>query len=512
MLRILFNKGLYIFSCGWCQSSKRCEVKDKCGRDASSWLKRDQTCPNPQITTFHPMSGPWEGGTNITINGINLGKNYVDIYGGVTVAGIPCQPYKELYKRTEQIVCKVDGPGMNKEKSGPILVKISDFRGESSTHYKFVDPKITGILPKRGPQSGGTRVEIKGEHMNAGSHTMATIGNSPCKIMEKYNDKVVCITGPCKGQDNRPCNGNNVKVEVKMLFDKGHRSLRRGKYRYVDDPKIDYVHTGINGGVNKAAKSILSGGINITVVGANFKDIQQPKMYVEYEKERYYSRESCEVIDDKRMFCLSPKIKHPVKWSNLDNPHPKKLNYGFIMDNVKRVQNLEQVLQGSQSAVLLYPDPEFEPFDGNGIKLYKTDYLVINGKNLNRAASEADMKVKIGTEICNVTSLSANQLTCKPPAEQPPISEINGEKNYDGMPDVIVMIGESSKLYKIGKLSYKLGEGKLPQPVLIGVIAGACFLLVMVFIFLILYRKKSSESTRVLKGKNSNICFCHHII
>ena len=81
--------------------------------------------------------------------------------------------------------------------------------------------------------------------------------------MQKFNDKVVCITGPCKGEDNRPCNGNNVKVEVKMLFDKGHRSLRRGKYRYVDDPKIDYVHTGINGGVNKAAKSILSGGINI---------------------------------------------------------------------------------------------------------------------------------------------------------------------------------------------------------------------------------------------------------
>ena len=72
------NKPFFVHSCGWCQSSKRCEVKEKCGRDASSWLKRDQTCPNPQITHFHPMSGPWEGGTNITINGINLGKKYVD--------------------------------------------------------------------------------------------------------------------------------------------------------------------------------------------------------------------------------------------------------------------------------------------------------------------------------------------------------------------------------------------------------------------------------------------------
>ena len=490
------------YSCGWCQSSKRCEVKDKCGRDASSWLKRDQTCPNPQITDFYPMSGPWEGGTNITINGINLGKNYVDIYGGVTVAGIPCQPYKELYKRTEQIVCKVDGPGMNKEKSGPILVKISDFRGESQTHYKFVDPKITGISPKRGPQSGGTQVQIIGRHMNAGSQTTATIGNTPCKIIQKYPDKVICITGPCRGQDNRPCTANNVKAEVKMLFDKGHRSLRRGKYKYVEDPKIDYVHSGLNGGVNRAAKSIFSGGINITVVGANFNYIQRPKMYVEYEKKRYLSQEPCHVVDSKKMFCLSPKITVPVTWQNLDNPHPKKLNYGFIMDDVKRVQNLQEVLQGSQSAVLLYPDPEFTAFDGDGIKSYKTDYLVINGKNLNRAASDADMIVMIGTEICNVTSLSANQLTCKPPAEQPPVSEINGVKNYDEMPDVVVMIGETGKMYRIGKLSYKLGDGKLPQPVLIGVIAGACFLLIMVVIFLILYRKKSSESTRVLKGKH----------
>ena len=287
-----------------------------------------------------------------------------------------------------------------------------------------------------------------------------------------------------------------------MLFDKGHRSLRRGKYKYVEDPKIDYVHSGLNGGVNRAAKSIFSGGINITVVGANFNYIQRPKMYVEYEKKRYLSQEPCHVVDSKKMFCLSPKITVPVTWQNLDNPHPKKLNYGFIMDDVKRVQNLQEVLQGSQSAVLLYPDPEFTPFDGNGIKSYKTDYLVINGKNLNRAASDADMIVMIGTEICNVTSLSANQLTCKPPAEQPPVSEINGVKNYDEMPDVVVMIGESGKMYRIGKLSYKLGDGKLPQPVLIGVIAGACFLLIMVVIFLILYRKKSSESTRVLKGKH----------
>ena len=60
----LKNAGLSLdekFGCGWCQSSGKCEVKDKCGNDASSWLNRDQTCPNPQVTSFEPMLGPWEG-------------------------------------------------------------------------------------------------------------------------------------------------------------------------------------------------------------------------------------------------------------------------------------------------------------------------------------------------------------------------------------------------------------------------------------------------------------------
>ena len=52
------------------------------------------------------------------------------------------------------------------------------------------------------------------------------------------------------------------------------------------------------------------------------------------------------------------------------------------MDNVKRVQNLSRILK---SHFLLYPDPEIRPFEEpEGIKYYKSDYLTLNGKNLNR--------------------------------------------------------------------------------------------------------------------------------
>ena len=192
------------------------------------------------------------------------------------------------------------------------------------------------------------------------------------------------------------------------------------------------------------------------------------------------------------------------------------------MDNVKRVQNLSRVLN---SKVLIYPDPVLEQFtEKDAIKYYKSDYLTLNGKNLNRASQDSDMRVRIGSKFCNITSLSLNQLTCKPPEEQPPGKNIyiclhiyesavclliflkifsaliNGVESYDEYPDVVVMIGNNLE-YKIGKLSYTgPGEGQLPKPVMIGVAVGAGVLLFIVIGILILYRRKSTESSRVLKN------------
>ncbi len=78
-----------------------------------------------------------------------------------------------------------------------------------------------------------------------------------------------------------------------------------------------------------------------------------------------------------------------------------------------------------------------------------------------RASKEADMRVFIGSQNCNVTSLSANQLTCKPPDSQPP-ALINGKEDYDELPEVVVLIGEGLQ-YKIGKLSYSLGTSAFPS-------------------------------------------------
>lgn len=81
------------FKCGWCTNT--CRVKEQCTKantqtDTNSldlfstntgyllnktptFLDKSQICPNPQILGFSPEVGPIDGGTNLTIRGINLG-------------------------------------------------------------------------------------------------------------------------------------------------------------------------------------------------------------------------------------------------------------------------------------------------------------------------------------------------------------------------------------------------------------------------------------------------------
>ncbi|KAL1129886.1 hypothetical protein AAG570_012830, partial [Ranatra chinensis] len=466
------------FSCGWCQSSDRCEVQEQCDKGGGAvWLNRNTTCPNPEVTSFSPKLGPWEGGTNITIRGINLGKTFHDIYEGVSVAGIQCEPYEHLYQKTKEIVCRVDGPGTNELRQGPVIVKVEDFRGESKENYEFVDPSITGIFPRYGPRSGGTLLKISGHYMNAGSSIQAFIDNLPCEIQETSPEEAQCITSASDRQRSG---------KLKMKFDKGDRTLDKVLFEYVDDPNIDSAESGVTTGQIKIPKGIPAGGIRISVLGKNLIYVQDPQIYVIYNDKMYYSK--CEVLSNSNMACSSPKID--AKNEDLDAEHPLKLEYGFKMDNVSGVQNLSSV----HGHFLLYPDPIYEKFDEE-VKYYKSDYLTINGQHLDRACQESDVAVRIGSSYCNVTSLSRQQLTCRPPSTQPPVLD------KDNSPKEVI-VGRKLQ-YVIGKLSYATPaefSHSLTTPAIFGVIVVIGILVLIFIAFLIAYRRKSTESNRVLKN------------
>ena len=49
-----------------------------------------------------PVAGPPEGGTRVTIHGMNLGLSFADMVGNVEVAGVRCVPVEEGYIIAEQ--------------------------------------------------------------------------------------------------------------------------------------------------------------------------------------------------------------------------------------------------------------------------------------------------------------------------------------------------------------------------------------------------------------------------
>lgn len=478
------------YACGWCHSTNRCEIADQCDSGTGGWLDQNQTCPILSITSFRPQLGPWEGGTNITIEGINLGRTFEDIYGGITVAGISCEPYRHLYKPTREIVCRVDGPGTSEPRKGPVMVKVENFRNESKQIYQFVDPRIEEIFPRLGPRSGGTLLSVKGKYMNAGSLIEVFIDELPCRTVSVEPNEIKCYTNASDRQR---------EGKIKVKFDQGIRMYDRDTYEYTADPTIDRLESGVNS-LNKVPKGIPAGGIKISVSGKHLSSIQKPMFYVysEDKKKKYFS--SCEVHSDSLMTCLSPYIPD-INSSAIDAENPKLLDYGFEMDNVTSVQNISS--KSGLSRFSLYPNPIFDPFPEN-TKDYKSDYLTINGQNIDRACQESDVIVQIGNSYCNVTSLSKQQLTCRPPETQPLgfINNSESEANVQDPPEVIVSIGQNFRV-NIGKLSYSSNMAQtspLTKTTLYGGVVGIIVLILVFVAFLIAYRRKSTESSRVLKN------------
>ncbi|XP_075299372.1 plexin-A2 isoform X2 [Opisthocomus hoazin] len=94
------------FECGWCSGEAKCTLRPHCGAAPAQpwldWSSRNVKCSNPRITEILTVSGPPEGGTRVTIRGVNLGLDFSEIAHGVQVAGVQCTPLPEQYVIAEQ--------------------------------------------------------------------------------------------------------------------------------------------------------------------------------------------------------------------------------------------------------------------------------------------------------------------------------------------------------------------------------------------------------------------------
>ncbi|XP_036358669.1 plexin-A1 isoform X4 [Octopus sinensis] len=450
-----------IYRCGWCEN--KCSIRSQCTN--YHWFPSSEICRNVKITEFHPSKGPKEGGTLLTIRGENLGKTFSDIKKGVTVVGAHCEPIESEYVPAQKIVCRT---GRSSKKSGAVRVVVATFASAMSDFfYQYVVPEINGLEPTMGPKDGGTRVTVKGDHLDAGYEKSITIAGLPCRIERVERRELVCVTQYAD---------RLMRGMVNMTIDQTVINSNNVDYSYVVNPKVSDI-------VPK--KSVCGGGIPMNVYGQNFSIIQQPQMIV-WVRNKEYRGQDCSQMRDSHLICYFPNITEPVTSGNINLP--QRFSYGFHMDNVTNLLNLTDYL----GTVEVQDNPIFSKFTEK-VKshLYTNEYLTINGQNLNKAVDEAHVSVRIGMGRCNVTSIASSQLTCQPPKVQP---EAMSDSDY---PEVIVRVGRNLT-YHIGFLRYEEPEGTSLHMV-IGLAVGGAVLLLIVIIVVIAYRVKSKQSNTMKK-------------
>ncbi|KAI1892996.1 hypothetical protein AGOR_G00139250 [Albula goreensis] len=474
------------YGCVWCGGdTPGCLYRRSCP------ISPERTCPPPLITQIQPQTGPLEGGILVTIWGSNLGQRFQDIQGGVTVAGVSCKPQPEAYLISTRIVCELQSS--TKETQGPVAVTVRDSEpGQSAQSFTYQNPQLSGIVPLRGPVSGGTALTVQGTQLLTGQRTdlAAFIGQHPCYILEEVNDtQLICRTSP----------GNQTgKEQVRLLFGKAERLLGDVVFQYTDDPAITDA---------EPSESFLGGGRGIKVSGRNLDVVQQPMISVWVEpiedwlrRRRRYAQlaarnphvlfnsslpkiqEPCTDVSYDQMTCSTPSVPQ----------RSKVMGVWFEMDNVK-----VDFADINGKPFTYHQDPVLHPLNRENpdlpFRFKPGGVIAVQGENLTLAMTRQEVVAKLGLEECEVKTLDSTHLYCEPPENQPLSLD-----NTDTPPTLQVMMGKLT--FDLGPVQYD-NDALSPVPLAaqVGLAAGAAVVVLVVLVIILMYRRKSKQALRDYK-------------
>ncbi|XP_032702225.1 plexin-A3 isoform X2 [Lontra canadensis] len=452
------------FNCGWCISEHRCQLRAHCPAPKTNWMHPSQKgtrCSHPRIAQIHPLMGPKEGGTRITIVGENLGLSYREV--GLRVAGVRCNSIPSEYISAERIVCEMEESLVPSPPPGPAELCVgdcsADFRTQSEQLYSFVTPAFDRVSPSRGPASGGTRLTISGSSLDAGSRVTVTVRDGECQFVRRDAEAIVCISPVSTlGPSQAP---------ITLAIDRANISSPGVLYTYTQDPTVTRL---------EPTWSIINGSTAITVSGTHLLTVQEPRVRAKYRG--IETTNTCQVINDTAMLCKAPGIFLGRPQPQAQGEHPDE--FGFLLDHVQTARSL------NRSSFTYYPDPSFEPLGPSGVLDVKPgSHVVLKGKNLIPAAagtSRLNYTVLIGGQPCALT-VSDTQLLCDSPRQT-------------GRQPVMVLVGGLE--FWLGTL-HITAERALTLPAMVGLAAGGGLLLLAITAVLVAYKRKTQDADRTLK-------------
>ncbi|XP_021085630.1 macrophage-stimulating protein receptor isoform X1 [Mesocricetus auratus] len=206
-------KAQRFMGCGWCG--------DTCGRPEEcpgSW--QQDHCP-PEISEFHPRSGPLRGSTRLTLCGSNfyLRPDVVPDLGThrITVGQSPCRLLSKgsSSRRTEfqkvfveELECELEPLVTQTAGTTNVSLFITDtpagkhFRVDGSSvreGFSFMEPALTSITPNFGPRAGGTYLTLQGQSLSVGTSRAVLINGTQCQLEQVSEEQILCVTPPGAG-------------------------------------------------------------------------------------------------------------------------------------------------------------------------------------------------------------------------------------------------------------------------------------------------------------------------
>uniref|UniRef100_A0A8C4NHU0 Sema domain-containing protein n=1 Tax=Eptatretus burgeri TaxID=7764 RepID=A0A8C4NHU0_EPTBU len=317
--------------CMWCGSEGHCKFQKNCSAGRTS-------CPTPTITKISPQVGPVEGGTMVTVEGHNLGKEFSEVENSVTIGGVPCVLRKPDYKPSHRIVC-VSGRIVNAISTN---LKVVIAGKEVGVPFRYVNPKVTDLNPKTGIKAGGTEITITGEDLDAGSSlNVQTEQNNSCTITSRNNTTVLC---------KMPKSYSAREVELCLEFD-GNTGCgipsRSHTFTYKQNPKSDDI---------QPASSFHSGGRIITITGERFALVQQTCMRIN-TSQMYNCGKECQIVSDTALQChspaLSPEAPHISKVLLFLDGYVAALSFRYFRDPIFKMLSKSVFHKGKKGTVRL---------------------------------------------------------------------------------------------------------------------------------------------------------------
>ncbi|CAB1329302.1 unnamed protein product, partial [Coregonus sp. 'balchen'] len=429
--------------CGWCDNS--CRPRDDCQYMSSQ-------CPDPEIT---------RGGTLLTVQGRNMGRRAEVVE--VSIGMFPCTILPDQYTVSVELVC-VTGEAFDPTNDFVKITVNQKAMGVSREAFSYLVPKLLSMEPRKGSRSGGTRVTIRGEHLDTGSQVRVKVnGTQECTILTLTEDTIECTmpaalhthteaVSVCVDFEDKPCQSSELITQ----------------YIYEKNPSISYI---------KPRKSYLSGGRTITVTGQGFDLVQSVTMEV-----LDIGQAACKVRPPSMITCSSPASRQS-----------QQATVEFFLNGVLYTgdspvfygpgQEEEEEPHGGHFLLEYVEDPQF--FTANKEKLIKHHpgeplTLIINKGPSNLELAPEEYSVTIGSYPCDISFHNDQLFHCS----------INGSLgSSEGELPVTVQVGNFQRI--IAKV--QLGGSELAIVVSIVV---CCILLLLCTVALVVYCTKSRRAER----------------